>query len=834
MWLLSCDGDLFDGQRHWLRPGSSHILGRTNGLKKDKDISKDKSVSRKHFFIRVGDTDPSDAAQLHKRTPITLEDCKSKAGTTVDGERLEAGKVMPGVKAEYVIQLGHYKSLFRLVWQPVVLTFTSVKGKGKDDPLAVQKEKLQGTDVKLIMEYVSNVTTHVVGRKRNLPAALQALLQARWVVTYEWVDALAQAMQRTSVDDQGVSVACDIEDDFDGKRPKEEDYVVPTVGEPRPRPAEFMKPKLERAEVFHGFVFVFFAQSQYEKMMPVVTSGGGKALLHEVDVEHTSVKDVEEFVKGVAGNKNRNFRLSQQTGRGGVVVVRLDVAKGDARTTEFWQSVNIALDQRSVGQGEFLDVILTLDTSGLCRALPESQGEASGGVRRQASPPRSPPRRTQPAVIDRQEEAPTMQRPTSPQPEPEKQQDEGSAAATTTKRIRRRIHQSRFKDYDDDDDDGPSQYTRPDSPSQQPSMNNVLEPSQPPSAQNMDVDEPSQPILTQPSARKRPASPPEAPEEEENIYENMFPGQAALKRRKTEAARTGDKSSFSKGAIEKDRAAVEKAAKVKKRVEKQVDVKAELKARREREEEARRKDEESLRELMEGVDISELKNLAKIEEMEVPARERQTRSANEGAHDGRWDPAWNGRKNFKKFRAQGQRTNVPRLQRVIVTLEEVPRRGHGIGEEYWLTSSTAATSTAGKSKSKSQSKSQKSQSRSQSVRAGPSNDDEGSDAGRFRRRIQRSREEDAEDAANAEIHPAEIAGHARDPGLEALVNGTPSQTMATDSQRKAAGKRAAVQQGGGPAKRARQTTLQAPARNAASVVEDDDDDDGLKFRRKRR
>jgi len=336
----------------------------------------------------------------------------------------------------------------------------------------------------------------------------------------------------------------------------------------------------------------------------------------------------------------------------------------------------------------------------------------------------------------------------------------------------------------------------------------------------MDIGEPSQAAGTQHNTRKRLAPAEEAAEAENAMYESLTTGYAALKRRKTEAAKKGQKDSFAEPLEEAEDGEPARVAKKGKKKEKQVDVKAELAKRRELEAEARRKDEEALRE-MADLDPNEFKNLAKVEVMELPVRERPARRADENGRSERWDPAWNGRKNFKKFRPQGQSRDGPRLQRVIVTLEEVPRKSQGIGDEYWLTSSNNAADR-GKSKSQSQ---------SQAVRAGPSSDDAGDAALRFRRRIQRSREEDEENAQEEEVLPEQIAGRPRDEGLDAQVNGTPSQTFGTESQRRAAGKRPAAQQAGGgpPAKRARQTRA-----NVVNVVEDDDDDDGLKFRRKRR
>jgi hypothetical protein len=81
------------------------------------------------------------------------------------------------------------------------------------------------------------------------------------------------------------------------------------------------------------------------------------------------------------------------------------------------------------------------------------------------------------------------------------------------------------------------------------------------------------------------------------------------------------------------------------------------------------------------------------------------------------------------------------------------------------------------------------------------------------------------------VFPEEItvAGSAQTSNSRAGLNSTPSQTMGTESQRRAAGKRSAAQQDGPVPKRAK-ASRPAPSR----ITVEDDDDDGVKFRRKRR
>jgi len=184
-------------------------------------------------------------------------------------------------------------------------------------------------------------------------------------------------------------------------------------------------------------------------------------------------------------------------------------------------------------------------------------------------------------------------------------------------------------------------------------------------------------------SRKRPA-PPSEEENEEDFMDSLAPAATAIKRRRLEeqeeARRTGKKlteTSFLQSQIKIEPPKPKK-------IKKEINIKDAVRERREAEEERARQDEENLRETLEGMSVEEMKKLAVVEEMEVLERSNrpQRREANGGASD-RWDPAWNGRRNFKKFRRQGENSNVRRGRSVMVPLEEVKKKDFGIGEEYW-------------------------------------------------------------------------------------------------------------------------------------------------------
>jgi len=541
-------------------------------------------------------------------------------------------------------------------------------------------------------------------------------------------------------------------------------------------------------------------------------------------VSESAVDEVVNYVKEIAGRKGSGqFRLSQQVGTGGIVLVRI----ADSGRAEFIRSLDLALDQRSVEQSEFLDVILMTDASGMRKQLQEEDDDAEMANSREASRQAPPETRQQtsapqnprmevdqpPAQSERRQEPSPTEESAAPEA-PEAQ----SPKPVAKKRARRVITQSRFTGFDDFD---PSQFTRPASGSPEPQSQGI---SQVQNDAGMDHDKASQS-----ASRKRPAPASQA-DIERDMYAEILPSHAAIKRQKIGSTVNGDESEKARFGDDSDSGSTGLKAIGKQKQTKQMDVMAEVQnLRKKQEEEQRQKDEEKLRQaLPEGIDISELKDLAIVEEMDLPVRERAARHrAEDGAGD-RWDPAWNGRKNFKKFRRQGEGEGGPRLTRVMVALEEVPRKGHGIGEEYWLSSTFTS-----KSRSKAQSQSQ-SQARNG---AGPSQlgsgeQDEDPDHARFRRRLEKSRRDEAEDAAREETFAEDIAGRPRDPAIQAAIDSTPSQTFATESQRKVAGKRAAVQQGGSVAKKQRSNRSAANSRGTIDD-DDDDDDDGLRFRRRR-
>ena len=190
---------------------------------------------------------------------------------------------------------------------------------------------------------------------------------------------------------------------------------------------------------------------------------------------------------------------------------------------------------------------------------------------------------------------------------------------------------------------------------------------------------------SQANPRKRNAPSPDEIDEEEEV-DRLLPAAAEMKRRRIEEAQEAERNggtnenSFDTlpSQIEKDKV---------RKPNKEINIKDVVRERREAAEEAAKRDEENLRETLDGMNVEEMKNLAVVEEMDVLDRAERVRNGHvNGETSSRWDERWNGRKNFKKFRRRGEGTVARRGASVIVPLEEVKKKDFGIGEDYWLES----------------------------------------------------------------------------------------------------------------------------------------------------
>ena len=317
---------------------------------------------------------------------------------------------------------------------------------------------------------------------------------------------------------------------------------------------------------------------------------------------------------------------------------------------------------------------------------------------------------------------------------------------------------------------------------------------------------------------------------EDGGIDSLFPAAAAMKKRRVEAGDNG-----ARGTTAPAEAGIATKHAKRRKQSPEVDVIEVARQQREAKEEAARKDAEVLQELIQDPEISKLRNLAIIEEMEIKARSVSrsisksiSQSIGEG-NSGRWREEWTGRKNFKKFRRKGESQSQGqqpiRSHRVIVPLEEVKKKGYGMGDEYWLGSGSASR---------------------RNQRGGSENDDNEDDS-QFRHTRKRGQQQqqkthgEVEDEQMEDVLPGVVikptrdtanaeTAHAKKTRQSQMQTQTQTQTQA-QTQGNAAGKRKAAAEPAGKRPPPKKTRGSARMRDEDESASDDDE---LRFKFRRR
>ena len=236
------------------------------------------------------------------------------------------------------------------------------------DPLVNYRTRLEDLDIKVLIPYVIGATTHVVSSKRNTAKGLQALINAKHIVTETYIDALIYATTPDNLDE--LESLSPLEEDFDNNWPNALDHLPAKSKEPSERPSEDFVPKPERSNVFDGYTFVFCDPLQFETLQAPITNGGGKALEYALDPGKTTTEEVVRFVKTVAGEKGLGEFEDGSEGKGVVVVAFRGKKNFETWAANLSIQIALALGQRLIEQSEFLEAILLNDASILRRPLP--------------------------------------------------------------------------------------------------------------------------------------------------------------------------------------------------------------------------------------------------------------------------------------------------------------------------------------------------------------------------------------------------------------------------------------------------------------------------------
>lgn len=262
------------------------------------------------------------------------------------------------------------------------LALTYLSKKNIDSGVLQVRQKLESADIKISTEFEGGYTTHVVATKRNAPPVLEGLVAGCFIVTDEYIDALVQACT-PKLD----SEKAPLEIDFDLNWPDPMLHVPPISKEPIARSSDYLAPKTERANLFSNFTFIFCSRTQMESLGKPINRGGGKAILYEEYEEGaSSPQDFATFIRKIAGQQGSSD-LTSAISAGSVIVVRIQVMEPNSEwKTNFIQGTDLILGKRSVAQNEFLDVILTCDTSSLQSGLEEVQIPSSAPTGKRLHP----------------------------------------------------------------------------------------------------------------------------------------------------------------------------------------------------------------------------------------------------------------------------------------------------------------------------------------------------------------------------------------------------------------------------------------------------------------
>lgn len=706
--------------------------------------------------------------------------------------------------------------LSSITWFPVVLSFSFTSNQLRANPFTRLRQSLEQLDIKLLSDYDVQLTTHVVSKKRNTPKGLQALINAKYIVNDGFVDAIVNAASPKTPEDEVATSS--LEQDFDANWPDAMRFLPPPGEEPVPRQPEAFAPNPAREELFDGYTFVFYENKQYDSLLAPITNGKGKALLNVAVAGETQIDDFIRFVKGVAGEKGLGEFEDGSEGKGVVVIKWMPSSEENADWfANFFKSISLRLDHRLIDQKDFLDAILSNDASGLRRPLEFESPPASSHAEQPLSSTEQ-----QPMEMDPVEEH-------APQPRGPLARRRGRGPVT------RRFRGFAIALADEDgpeesppamvvDDGGATSHNIETSEGGLFVSQDVPEPEP---EQNIPADQPTQ--RSQRLQRKRPASPLPEPED---MMDTLAPTAAQVKRRRIAAGEEPVPRREASAPLVEKPINIQKSPKIKK----EVDVLEMVRQRREEAEKQAKMEREELEAEPGDLDLAEIRRLH-IEEP-MPLREvPQVRTREQDIADGRWDPAWNGRKNFKKFQQRGA-VQGRTVEKIIVALEEVKSKAFGLGDDYWLEDSV--------SQQRLRKPDDRSQSRSQSTKQATSSTTQGSK--RVQKHVENlqpvdsSEDEDEDEGRNMENANGEddeddvvIISNSRARTTRSSANTTQSRsgratqsTLDKTQPTRRPGKRPAA---GAP-------PTEKPAKKAKGLSldhgEDESDDDDLRFRFGRR
>ncbi|KAI5285064.1 hypothetical protein KEM54_000864, partial [Ascosphaera aggregata] len=389
MWILAADGDTFKGtpwKRFWAKPGKKYLFGR---VRKEDSIAVIESVtvSRKHLTLEVLPVKPDYCARATKKTRVFVTDLNTKCGSRLNGKPIRNQTVELEGNGPFMLQVGRYEDIFTIQWIDVVLSLDvssvlskshtrgtdsdasedpSVRGRFiESDPQYIDlRAKLTPADVKLILDYLPGVTTHVLQTQRNSKWTLQALIDGVHIVSPAFVDAIAYATTPANVEDPYSH--CPMEDDFDGSFPLPDFYLPAKTNDELAIPDIAMMKDQKRRNMFEGYTFVFTDERRFTELLPAITTGHGKAVLFEVQKGHISGREVADYMRSLAERKGVQLDRDSK-----IALVELDKADADTAAWAYKTEKGIMrlTGLKPIKPTDFLRAAITSDSNILLQTI---------------------------------------------------------------------------------------------------------------------------------------------------------------------------------------------------------------------------------------------------------------------------------------------------------------------------------------------------------------------------------------------------------------------------------------------------------------------------------
>lgn len=200
--------------------------------------------------------------------------------------------------------------MFRIYWKPFILSFSLTSKEKKDKVMLGRQAKAEKHDIKTVETYVYT-TTHVVASKRNTALGLQGLVNGKYIVTEDFLDAVVKVAEAGDGE-----ARCPLEEDFDAHWPKPLDYIPPAGNEPNPREPELFLPDERRQNLFEGCTIIFCEKLQYETFLGPITDGHGKLERFDLDPGKTTARELVNFVEKRSSGSGITTLVKLRPGKG--------------------------------------------------------------------------------------------------------------------------------------------------------------------------------------------------------------------------------------------------------------------------------------------------------------------------------------------------------------------------------------------------------------------------------------------------------------------------------------------------------------------------------------